>query len=97
MSVNVVYTAGAIGDGNTGTTDGRLEVARPAKPFVDHGINAMAPAGLRVSLQNFTRRTNPGNSAPSHWRRGQQSVKEPISTPDPIREMPAFAPERGVW
>ena len=43
MSVNVVYTAGAIGDGNTGTTDGRLEVARPAKPFVDHGINAMAP------------------------------------------------------
>ena len=46
MSVNVVYTDGAIaiGDGNAGTTDRRFEVkARPAMPFVDHGINDMAP------------------------------------------------------
>src|SRR5262249_37422344 len=56
------------------------------------------PEAARVSLQNFTRRTNPGNSAPSHFARGRESMKESqMSTHDPIHEMPASAPQRGVW
>jgi hypothetical protein len=89
MSVNVIYTAGAIAaggrDSNAGTTDGRFEVkARPAMPFVDHGINDVAPVRAACVFTKLYTADKPRKfSSVTFAPWATECEGEPMSTPDP--------------